>query len=225
MGQHQADPVLTFYRNPLKVVPNFTVPRHLHNIDETIIVFKGEYRIQFGDPAKDELVIVKPGCFFTSRAGTPYTMTAGPEGVIYIETWGTPVTSLKTVWYDSAGCAVRRRTALGDAKRGPRPAPASSSALRYCLPVARQERQHGALELVLALDHRPVPAVVEHVQLALGNEPHGGERAVHRGDPVVAAEHDQRRRLDLGQHRHAVGGARTRGTSASPPASAGCTAS
>jgi mannose-6-phosphate isomerase-like protein (cupin superfamily) len=91
---------LTFYRNPLKVVPNFIVPRHLHNIDETIIVFKGEYKIQFGDPAKDEHVIVKPGCFFTSRAGTPYTMTAGPEGVTYIETWGTPVTSLKTVWYD-----------------------------------------------------------------------------------------------------------------------------
>jgi len=81
-------------------VPNFTVPRHLHNIDETIIVFKGEYKIQFGDPAKDEYVIVKPGCFFTSRAGTPYTMTAGPEGVTYIETWGVPVTKLKTVWYD-----------------------------------------------------------------------------------------------------------------------------
>jgi mannose-6-phosphate isomerase-like protein (cupin superfamily) len=90
----------TFYRNPLKVVPNFVVPRHLHNIDETIIVFKGEYKIQFGDPAKDEHVIVKPGCFFTSRAGTPYTMTAGPEGVTYIETWGVPVTELKTVWYD-----------------------------------------------------------------------------------------------------------------------------
>ena len=79
---------MTFYRNPLKVVPNFTVPRHLHNIDETIIVFKGEF------------VTVKPGCFFTSRAGTPYTMTAGPEGVTYIETWGVPVSKLKTVWYD-----------------------------------------------------------------------------------------------------------------------------
>jgi len=90
----------TFYRNPLKVVPNFTVPRHLHNIDETIIVFKGEYKIQFGDPAENDYVIVKPGCFFTSRAGTPYTMTAGPEGVTYIETWGVPVTKLRTVWYD-----------------------------------------------------------------------------------------------------------------------------
>ena len=91
---------MTFFRNPLKVVPNFVVPRHLHNIDETIIVFKGEYKIEFGDPEKGEFVIVKPGCFFTSRAGTPYTMTAGPEGVTYIETWGTPVTDLKTVWYD-----------------------------------------------------------------------------------------------------------------------------
>ncbi len=91
---------MTFFRNPLKVVPNFLVPRHLHNIDETIIVFKGEYKIEFGDPAKGDFVIVKPGNFFTSRAGTPYTMTAGPEGVTYIETWGVPVTKLKTVWYD-----------------------------------------------------------------------------------------------------------------------------
>ncbi|MGH3253149.1 MAG: hypothetical protein ACRDOI_44000 [Trebonia sp.] len=91
---------MTFFRNPLKVVPNFTVPRHLHNIDETIIVFKGEYKIEFGDPAEGKFVTVKPGNFFTSRAGTPYTMTAGPEGVTYIETWGTPVSSLKTVWYD-----------------------------------------------------------------------------------------------------------------------------
>jgi mannose-6-phosphate isomerase-like protein (cupin superfamily) len=92
--------VPVYNRNPLKVVPHFTVPRHMHNIDETIIVFKGEYKIEYGDPAKGEYVTVKPGCFFTSRAGTPYTMTAGPEGVTYIETWGVPVTQLKTVWYD-----------------------------------------------------------------------------------------------------------------------------
>jgi mannose-6-phosphate isomerase-like protein (cupin superfamily) len=89
-----------FNRNPLKCVPHFIVPRHMHNIDETVIVFQGEYEIQYGDPAKGETVTVKPGCFFTSRAGTPYTMTAGPEGVTYIETWGVPVGQLKTVWYD-----------------------------------------------------------------------------------------------------------------------------
>jgi mannose-6-phosphate isomerase-like protein (cupin superfamily) len=92
--------VAGFNRNPLKVVPNFTVPRHFHNIDETIIVFQGEYLIEYGeDEGKQESVVVKPGNFFTSRAGTPYTMTSGPEGVTYIETWGVPVRSLRTVWH------------------------------------------------------------------------------------------------------------------------------
>ena len=89
-----------FNRNPLRNVPNFTVPRHEHNIDETIIVFQGEYLIEFGDEDNLESVVVKPGCFFTSRAGTPYTMTSGPEGVTYIETWGVSVKLLKTVWYE-----------------------------------------------------------------------------------------------------------------------------
>ena len=43
----------------------------------------------------------------------------------------------------------------------------SAFGVQHC-DVARQEGEHGALELVLALDHRPVPAVVEHVQFALG---------------------------------------------------------
>lgn len=89
-----------FNRNPLRVVPNFMVPRHEHNIDETIVVFKGEYVIEYGEGEDLRSVRVGPGNFFTSRAGTPYTMTAGPEGVTYIETWGVPVTRLKTVWYD-----------------------------------------------------------------------------------------------------------------------------
>ncbi len=89
-----------FNRNPLRNVPNFTVPRHEHNIDETIIVFQGEYKIEYGEEGHEESVIVKPGNFFTSRAGTPYTMTSGPEGVTYIETWGVSVRLLKTVWYE-----------------------------------------------------------------------------------------------------------------------------
>jgi len=89
--------VASFNRNPLRCVPNFTVPTHEHNIDETIIVFQGEYVIEFGDMDNPESVRVTPGCFFTSRAGTPYTMTSGPEGVTYIETWGVPVPMLKTV--------------------------------------------------------------------------------------------------------------------------------
>ena len=89
-----------FNRNPLRVVPGFLVPRHSHNIDETVLVLQGEYLIEFGDPEKPESFVAKAGSVFTSRAGTPYTMTAGPEGVTYIETWGVPVTKLKTFWMD-----------------------------------------------------------------------------------------------------------------------------
>lgn len=92
--------VVRFNRNPLRVIPNFTVPRHYHNIDETVLVFEGEYTIEHGYPDNIQTVRVGPGNFFTSRAGTPYTMTAGPEGVTYIETWGVPVTQLKTMWMD-----------------------------------------------------------------------------------------------------------------------------
>jgi hypothetical protein len=92
--------VMKFNRNPLRVVPNFVVPTHQHNVDETIVVFKGEYKIDYFDGDDPKSVIVRPGCFFTSRAGTPYTMTAGPEGVTYIETWPVPMTRLKTIWFD-----------------------------------------------------------------------------------------------------------------------------
>jgi mannose-6-phosphate isomerase-like protein (cupin superfamily) len=92
--------VPAFYRNPLRVRANFMVPRHHHNIDETVFVLAGEYRIEYGDVDHPDSVLVRPGGFFTSRAGTPYTMIAGPEGVTYIETWSVPVPKLKTVCYD-----------------------------------------------------------------------------------------------------------------------------
>jgi len=89
-----------FNRNPLRVIPNFTVPKHHHNLDEMIFVFQGEYNIEHGDEANPQTTRVRPGEFFLSRAGTPYTMTAGPEGVTYIETWPKPVSTLETVWHD-----------------------------------------------------------------------------------------------------------------------------
>jgi hypothetical protein len=89
-----------FNRNPLKNVPNFVVPRHYHNMDETILVYAGQYSIDHGEGDDREVTVVKPGQCFTSKAGTPYTMTAGPEGVIYIETWPRPVTELETTWID-----------------------------------------------------------------------------------------------------------------------------
>lgn len=89
-----------FNRNPLRVKPGFTVPRHSHNIDEIVLVLQGQYTIEYGPLDALETVVVTPGQLFHSRAGTSYTMTAGPEGVTYIETWGVPVGALKTIWED-----------------------------------------------------------------------------------------------------------------------------
>lgn len=90
----------TFNRNPLRVRANFTVPRHHHNFDEMILLLQGELSIEFGPEGNEQTVRVGAGDCFNSHAGTPYTMTAGPEGVIYIETWPKPVRQLETIWHD-----------------------------------------------------------------------------------------------------------------------------
>lgn len=92
--------VAAFNRNPLRVKAGYMVPRHSHNIDETVLVLKGQYTVEYGPLDNLETIVVRQGQFFTSKAGTPYTMTAGPEGVTYIETWGVPVGTLKTFWED-----------------------------------------------------------------------------------------------------------------------------
>lgn len=96
-----------FNRNPLRVTPGFTVPKHHHNVDEMIFILQGEYRIETYQNDEPITVVVRPGQVFLSRAGTPYTMHAGDEGVTYIETWPRPVTELETYWHDS-GWLVRR---------------------------------------------------------------------------------------------------------------------
>lgn len=89
-----------FNMNGLRVRPGFMVPRHHHNLRELIIVFGGEYLIEYGELGHEESQLVGPGEFFISDPGTPYTMTAGPEGVTYIETWPEPQIHLETYWHD-----------------------------------------------------------------------------------------------------------------------------
>ena len=89
-----------FNRNPLRVRAHFVVPKHHHNMDEMIFVLQGEYSIEHGDDGHEQTVRVGPGECFLSRAGTAYTMTAGPEGVTYIETWPNSVRTLETYWHD-----------------------------------------------------------------------------------------------------------------------------
>lgn len=88
-----------FNRNPLLVRPGFVVPRHHHSLDEMVIVLDGEYSIEHGDD-DPQTVVIGPGEYFLSRAGTPYTMTAGDQGVTYIETWPEPLPTLLTYWHD-----------------------------------------------------------------------------------------------------------------------------
>jgi mannose-6-phosphate isomerase-like protein (cupin superfamily) len=97
----QSIDVLAFNRSPLKVRPNFVVPRHHHTTKEMIFIFQGTYSIESGPLDNPVTTVVGPGQFFLSHPGTPYTMTAGPEGVTYIETWPQHVTGGgDTIWYD-----------------------------------------------------------------------------------------------------------------------------
>jgi hypothetical protein len=89
-----------FNRGPLRVRPNWRVPRHHHNLPEMILIFQGQYTITHEVDGVEVDTVVGPGDFFVSRPGTPYTMTAGPEGVTYIETWPVRASYLHTWWYD-----------------------------------------------------------------------------------------------------------------------------
>jgi len=98
--------IFRFNRNPLRVRANFVVPRHHHSLDEMVIVLRGEYSIAYGDDAANqETVRIGAGEYFLSRAGTPYTMTAGDEGVTYLETWPAPLPTLLTYWHEEGWVA------------------------------------------------------------------------------------------------------------------------
>ena len=84
--------------------PGFTVPWHHNNLRELIIVMGGEFTVEWGDDGEHRTI--QAGDFWISDAGTKHTMTAGPEGVTYIETWPVWV-ELVTTWYDDPGW-VRR---------------------------------------------------------------------------------------------------------------------
>jgi|SRR5580658_1259222 hypothetical protein len=76
----------------LKYAPNFTVPRHYHNIQQVVWITKGEAR------QGNRSFVVGQG--WTTRAGQAYSVTAGPEGVEYIEVRSKPIEDLLTVWVE-----------------------------------------------------------------------------------------------------------------------------
>ena len=90
-----------FNLNGLRCRPNFTVPRHHHNLDELIIVIGGSFTLEWGEEGEGGKETFGPGEFWVSDAGTAYLMTAGPEGVTYTEQWPKPVTELRTWWHEA----------------------------------------------------------------------------------------------------------------------------
>ena len=85
----------SFNLDGLRLRANFRMPRHHLNLRQLIIVFGGT--LLAGHVGQRQ---VGPGEFFVSDAGTPLTLTAGPEGVTYVATQPQPSMTLETYWHE-----------------------------------------------------------------------------------------------------------------------------
>lgn len=80
----------------VRLGPGLVVPRRHHDEDVQRIVYGGAVTVDTdgGPPAT-----VGPGQFFLVEAGTPYGLTAGPEGVTFTESWPLGSAGAETTWY------------------------------------------------------------------------------------------------------------------------------
>jgi hypothetical protein len=76
----------------VKLAPNFTIPRHHHNLHQLVLVHEGEVW-----QGRQRFV---PGDGYFTRADHPYSVTAGPEGSIAFEIRFQPIQDLGLVWDD-----------------------------------------------------------------------------------------------------------------------------
>ena len=76
----------------VKLAPNFTIPRHHHNLHQLVLVHEGE--LWQGRQC------YKAGEGYFTRAEHPYSVTAGPEGSIAFEIRMDPISELTLVWDD-----------------------------------------------------------------------------------------------------------------------------
>jgi len=76
----------------------FTVPTRHHNLDQLMVVVAGEMTV---DVAGEKHTVAKDD-FWSADANTPYSLTAGPAGVTYFESWPIALspTLLETYWHD-----------------------------------------------------------------------------------------------------------------------------
>lgn len=74
----------------VKLAANFTIPRHHHNMDQLVMVHEGE--VWQGNRC------FVPGDAYFTRAGHPYSITAGPDGATVFEIRSEPLAELTLVW-------------------------------------------------------------------------------------------------------------------------------
>jgi mannose-6-phosphate isomerase-like protein (cupin superfamily) len=82
-----------------RIRPDFTVPKRHHNLRQLMIIVGGQIDVEYGENG-EKAQRVGAGEFWVAEAGVPYTMTAGPEGVTYLECWTEPISLLETYWHD-----------------------------------------------------------------------------------------------------------------------------
>jgi quercetin dioxygenase-like cupin family protein len=82
----------------LRIAPGATTPTRHHDLRRLTIVHGGELTVSTDDQT------VRAGQFFVIDEGCPYSLTAGPDGVTFIETWPPKLaSSLTTYWHLDAG--------------------------------------------------------------------------------------------------------------------------
>jgi hypothetical protein len=80
--------------------PGFTLPRRQHNLRQLVIVFGGGVTVEWGDDGSEGRRSFRLGEFWVTEPGTAYALTAGDEGVVYVESWSEPLERLETWWHD-----------------------------------------------------------------------------------------------------------------------------
>jgi quercetin dioxygenase-like cupin family protein len=98
----------------VRLAPGLVVPRRHHSEDVQRIVYGGSVTVEAkagagagadGEPGSP--AVVGPGQFFLVEAGTPYVLTAGPEGVTFTESWPLGSAGAETTWYPGPGWVAR----------------------------------------------------------------------------------------------------------------------
>jgi quercetin dioxygenase-like cupin family protein len=99
--EHSTKVETAFQWRGRQLAPGRTLPKHHHNVRQLMIIVAGQVTVESGG----ETLTLGEDEFWIAEAGSPYTLTAGPEGAIYLESWDAPLTTIENYWHDDAAWA------------------------------------------------------------------------------------------------------------------------